>query len=534
LERESTDMQRAIDEAAGRLQRELDMATSDERAYRRQLEQLQSRSEELTKLQQESAALQPQIAELEPTGVELRRGEQRRTELNTENERLKRDMHEIKDKLAALAGGHGSCPICRRALDEGDHAHIADLWEADGTLLGDRFRANRDEVKALDQQIAERATRIGELERLRDDEARRAGHIHMIERELAAGAELERSAAEAAGQAALLTATLHEQRFAETERAALASAAAALLALPYERAQHEEADTHAAELAHFDAEHKQLETARQLAATLSEVIATAERQCVGLRAEIDRQAAQIANYEKQLTGAEATRRRHVELTATLREQEQQNAACQARVGSLQQQLAQLDELAEERRSLTQQVAEVALDADALKELAGAFGRNGIQALIIDTVLPELSDEANTLLRRMSTGAMQVEMHTQRELQTRDAVAETLDIIIRDEHGVRPYDLYSGGEAFRINFAIRVALAKLLARRAGATIDMLVIDEGFGTQDSQGRDGIVEALQSVADDFASIIVITHIDELRDLFTTRIEVVKTAEGSRVSVS
>ena len=51
-------------------------------------------------------------------GAELRSGEQRRTELNTANERLKQDMHEIKEKLATLAGGQGECPICRRALDD--------------------------------------------------------------------------------------------------------------------------------------------------------------------------------------------------------------------------------------------------------------------------------------------------------------------------------------------------------------------------------------------------------------------------------
>jgi exonuclease SbcC len=355
----------------------------------------------------------------------------------------------------------------------------------------------------------------------------------LLEREQAEAEAIERSATEAARQAEQLSAALVEQRFAEQEQAALAAIEATLLGLVYDAAQHQEADTKATELAHFDVEHQQLETARLLMATLAERTRAAERQCAELHAEIARLTTELAGYESQLTGADEARRRHAALASELRDQEARHAQAQAQAGALKQQLTQLDELADERRTIAQEIADVALDADALKELAGAFGRNGIQALIIDTVLPELSDEANALLRRMSTGAMQVEMRTQRELQTRDAVTETLDIIIRDEFGERPYDLYSGGEAFRINFAIRVALAKLLARRAGATIEMLVIDEGFGTQDSRGRDGIVEALQSVADDFSSIIVITHIDELRDLFPSRIEVVKTADGSRVSV-
>ena len=62
----------------------------------------------------------------------------------------------------------------------------------------------------------------------------------------------------------------------------------------------------------------------------------------------------------------------------------------------------------------------------------------------------------------------------------------------------------------------------------------MIDEGFGTQDSRGRDGLIEAIHAIEDDFAMILVITHIAELKDLFPTRIDVVKTGDGSLVSVN
>ncbi len=64
--------------------------------------------------------------------------------------------------------------------------------------------------------------------------------------------------------------------------------------------------------------------------------------------------------------------------------------------------------------------------------------------------------------------------------------ETLDIQISDGAGVRDYEMYSGGEAFRVNFAIRLALSEVLAQRKGARLQTLVIDEGFGSQDIQGR------------------------------------------------
>jgi exonuclease SbcC len=86
----------------------------------------------------------------------------------------------------------------------------------------------------------------------------------------------------------------------------------------------------------------------------------------------------------------------------------------------------------------------------------------------------------------------------------------------------------------VNFAIRIALSKLLARRAGAQLQLLVIDEGFGTQDAEGRERLVEAINSIQDDFQRILVITHIEELKDAFPVRIDVVKTAQGSQISLN
>lgn len=85
----------------------------------------------------------------------------------------------------------------------------------------------------------------------------------------------------------------------------------------------------------------------------------------------------------------------------------------------------------------------------------------------------------------------------------------------------------------MNFALRIALSKLLAGRAGAHLRTLFIDEGFGTQDDDGRAKLVEAINAIQDDFDLILVITHIDELRESFPVQIMVEKGAEGSRVQV-
>jgi len=172
------------------------------------------------------------------------------------------------------------------------------------------------------------------------------------------------------------------------------------------------------------------------------------------------------------------------------------------------------------------------------ELALAFGKKGIQTMIIETAIPEIEEEANKLLDKLSDGRMQVRFETQRETKTKVAggekgVVETLDLIISDEMGERPYEAYSGGEQFRVNLSVRLALSKLLTHRAGSKLQFLVIDEGFGTQDAQGKTRIVEALNAIKDDFEKILVITHLEELKEEFPTRIEVQKGSSGSTFQV-
>ncbi|MFQ5577459.1 MAG: SbcC/MukB-like Walker B domain-containing protein, partial [Anaerolineae bacterium] len=203
------------------------------------------------------------------------------------------------------------------------------------------------------------------------------------------------------------------------------------------------------------------------------------------------------------------------------------------VAAARQKLDHLAYLAKERSSKEEKLAHLKETQTIYQELRAAFGKKGVQALLIEHAIPELETEANQILARMTDGRVNLQFITQRAAKTTDTTIETLDIRIADELGTRNYDLYSGGEAFRVNFAIRIALSKVLARRAGASLQTLVMDEGFGTQDAQGRERLVEAINAIQADFEKIIVITHIAELQDAFPTRITVQKTDEGSRIFV-
>lgn len=216
---------------------------------------------------------------------------------------------------------------------------------------------------------------------------------------------------------------------------------------------------------------------------------------------------------------------------TLREQEKEARGLLGRATELITRAEQLEKVYRQKgdeKSVLQKEKEI------FEELSLAFGKKGIQAMIIESAIPEIEDETNHLLEKLTDGRMKVSLITQKITKTKVAggergIVETLDIIIADEMGERPYEMYSGGEAFRVNFAIRLAISKLLTHRAGARLQFLVIDEGFGSQDAPGQARLVEIIDTIKNDFEKILVITHIEELKEEFPVRIEVTKGPQGS-----
>ncbi|OGE34385.1 hypothetical protein A3C32_02215 [Candidatus Daviesbacteria bacterium RIFCSPHIGHO2_02_FULL_41_14] len=217
---------------------------------------------------------------------------------------------------------------------------------------------------------------------------------------------------------------------------------------------------------------------------------------------------------------------------------QEEKSTQSTLGEIKQLINRSEQLQKTKNIKSEEQLKLRAEKSIYEELALAFGKKGIQAMIIETVIPEIEEETNTLLARLTDGRMSVRLETQRQTKTKLAggekgLVETLDIIISDEMGERAYELYSGGEAFRVNLSLRLALSKLLTNRAGSKLQFLVIDEGFGTQDSQGLSRVVEALNTIKEDFAKILVITHLDELKEEFDVRVEVSKGPTGSTFEV-
>ncbi len=157
----------------------------------------------------------------------------------------------------------------------------------------------------------------------------------------------------------------------------------------------------------------------------------------------------------------------------------------------------------------------------------------IPVLILEQAIPLLEQEANGILAKISPSGMRVKLETQKALKSREGLAETLEIVVRDIYGERPYEAFSGGERFRLDLALRIGLSKLLANRAGARLETLIIDEGLGSLDEDGLAHLRECLAALGQEWPLVLVVTHVDAMKHTFPSQIMVSKNGNGSTVEI-
>lgn len=196
----------------------------------------------------------------------------------------------------------------------------------------------------------------------------------------------------------------------------------------------------------------------------------------------------------------------------------------------QRQLAQLDERistlaisADKIPDLRQQLTNLDRKRTIYQLLAQAFGKDGIPALIIDSMVPALEASANDVLGQLSDGRMSIKFATLRGNKD-GSIRETLDIIVTDAAGERAYANWSGGERLRINLAVRVALGEILAARQNAHIDHLILDEPCAPLDTAGEKALIECVIKLGKRFSPIFLLTHRETLSDCMPVQITVDK----------
>ncbi|HYO89292.1 MAG TPA: SMC family ATPase [Candidatus Limnocylindrales bacterium] len=472
-------------------------------------------------------------AALTATRDEIGLLEQERSALQAEKKHLEDETAKRRERYKNLRNVEGAeCPLCGQPLDATHRAELLADIEADGKQLNTQVSDNRARVADIHDRLeALNAARKGYEATVKALEGSKAIAVRFEDRQKRAhAAEAERD--EAAAKRDALSRDLEAGGYAASLTTEIASLQAERDALGYDDRHHKDAKRRLTEHEAYDLAHQRLMQAQAALPGALRALESARNTLTLTQGTV----------EDEQTALDAARARTGELTALLAEfqkrkqtaddlRRKDTSANEARVLA-RQELKALDDQRTRRDELTRQQTEQREQRGIYEELTSAFGRNGLPAMLIETAIPEIEEDANELLRKMSGGRMTVRINTQREKVTGGTI-ETLDFLVSDELGERSYDTFSGGEAFRVNFALRVAMSELLARRAGAHLNALFLDEGFGTQDEEGRARLVEAITAVQDRFQLILVITHIEELRDSFPVHLEVTKTAEGSKVTI-
>ncbi len=526
---------KAIDSAQAGLVQDHTLAQS-------KINDLEAKSQKLPQLKNELGQVQTQLHQLAEQEEILHQKKQTSQELQTQinylesnKTQLEQEVKEIGEKLNLLSTQtEAKCPLCEAELTTESLQLIESKYTEERQGKSDSLKSNQTALAQKKIELESLGKGISQLEApLNQKKVSAQSKAGILNKEIAEAEEAGKQLDEERRSLDEIEQHLARKDFAATEQEALHQIEDELAKLNYDSEQHEQVRHRLTNLEQYEEPKRKLEEADRLINQEKEALFSTEKASQELHHSLD-----VDTEKKQGLSQELNLLPRLINDLTQAETEHQALVAQQKqaeeiMWSIKAKLQRCSELEEKKKEKEKLLSQASKEEKIYRDLAQAFGKRGIQALLIEMALPEIETEANKLLGRMTDNRMHVKIETQRETKKGDVI-ETLDINISDELGTRNYEMFSGGEAFRINFAIRIALSKLLARRAGAPLPTLVIDEGFGTQDSSGIEKIKEAINSIQDDFDKILVITHIEELRDAFPTRIEVIKTAEGSTLSLS
>ena len=166
------------------------------------------------------------------------------------------------------------------------------------------------------------------------------------------------------------------------------------------------------------------------------------------------------------------------------------------------------------------------------------GSNENQAIsferfVLGTYFDQILEEANTRLQAMTHNRFQL---LRKQEKAKHGGASGLDMVVLDTFNgkSREVSTLSGGESFKASLALALGLSDVIQnKQGGVQVDTLLIDEGFGTLDSDSLDSAIETLVELNEHGRLIGVISHLDELKTRIPVHIEINKTINGSSAKI-
>jgi DNA repair protein SbcC/Rad50 len=397
------------------------------------------------------------------------------------------DLREQRQRLVK-AGPQGNCPTCTRPLGA-EYENVLGLLDRQI----EEVKSNGNYYKQRIDQLQNEPAELDELDRQR----------LKVEQDLSdATAELGRLEAQAqdAGR-------LGEERSRLLGRVAELEATLGEVPAPYDERRHRKIERDIRELEPLALEAERLRVVGERAAALGEELAAARRE----RKEVEGRVASVRTRRTELgyseTEHKTARDAVVAMERERREAEVALARAKGESGAAGEAVAAAERRRAEWVAREREAAASARDLALHQELDRAL--SDLRGELNATLRPDLSDLASSFLRDLTHGR-----YTELELN------EDYGTTLLDDGD--PKAVISGGEEDIANLALRLAISQMIAERAGQPLSLLVLDEIFGSLDEDRRVAVVDLLRSLADRFPQVILITHIDSVRDGFDRVIRV------------
>lgn len=532
LEKKRATLQGQIEREEAKLKAEAEHLRQDIRKAEGIAARLPNLQETIQGREQEVMALVAQREERER--FQKRREELQKTEVRliSANEQLEKVTEDLRGKYGHLNRKSAICPICEQPLDDAHREHLLKKSREEGV-------SNKEQIKENTAMLAQIGRELGDMEQKTRMIEQKLRSLDALQVDLARTEQKAAEAYEAAASAEKdraklgeLENKLHNEDFAHEKRAELMEVLEAINALGFDPSVRDANDAQLQQFQEYNRKRHELEQALKNLPLLEQDLTDLYQQQENCQGEIERETEAIPALEQRLAefrvlAKEEDARREAVKEARIRENE-----AILEKGAAEQGLDSIENSRQRKREHQEKKEDILKEYRTCDQLVKAFGQNGVPAMIIEAAIPKLEAETNRILTLISDGRMHVQFSTQRENKS-GTVADRLDILISDELGTRDYSMYSGGEGFRVNFAVRVALSQFLAHRAGSGLKTLFIDEGFGSQDTLGRERLIDAINRISGEFDLILVVTHIDELRDAFQKHLRVIKGRNGSEIAL-
>jgi exonuclease SbcC len=391
------------------------------------------------------------------------------------------DLREQRQRIVN-AGADGVCPTCARPLGA-EFAKVLDLLDRQI----EEVRSNGNFYKQRIEQLQQEPTPLTEVERRRLD----------LEQELSqATAELGRLNAQAhdAGP-------LREEQNRLVLRVDELQGMLEQLSGSYDQDRHQAVlrETRALEPLALRAE--RLQAVAERSEEVAKELETARAAGAEITARIEELRSRVAalDYSEtvfhQVREAEvAAERERQEVELALVRARGESASAREAVDAVARRRA---ERAERERAANQTAIELALHQELDRALTDL--RNELNA----SLRPDLSELASGFLSDLTDGRFD-------ELELDEDYSATV------LNNGDPQAVISGGEEDVTNLAFRLAISQMIAERAGQPLSLLMLDEIFGSLDDFRRAAVIDLLRGLADRFSQVILVTHIESVRDGF------------------